>query len=432
MPAQQQDNVEFLHGEVEEIFSRPPSKLGTWGGWTLLVIVVSLLAAGWMLEVPETVLGTVTLTTAAPPVPVKARQTAYLTEVLVRENQPVDKDSVLAVFSSNADYLDVLRLEKELDALSEFELSTLRSYTPDLGLRLGELAPAYAAFITTYEYLPDLQAEPADRSALLALEQYNRQLEASIAKLQEVRTTSDRELFALEKERESARRIYEQTADTTRAVSVFETYRKVSEKASQIKQVEFNIEQYRDEIANNNARMLELQVQRNEGAREKIYQLKQRLSTLKNEIRHWKSQFLLTAPIQGIVLFYTDIQPGQIITAGEDVAAIVPGDSVQTFLARLRIPVNRSGKVRLGQPVSVKVDRFPYQEYGTLPGTVSRMYPVAREEELTVEATLGESLQTSKGKVLDFQYDMSGSAVIITDNQRLVRRIFELFLPGED
>lgn len=432
MPDQRQDNVEFLSGEVQEIFSRPPSSLATWGGWTLLGITVSLLVGGWLLEVPETVLGSATLTTAAPPVPVKARQTAYLTDVLVQENQTVEKDSVVAVFTSNADYRDVLQLEKELEALSEFELSTLRSYTPDLGLRLGELAPAYAAFLTTYEYLPDLQAEPADRAALLALEQYNRQLETSIEKLKELRATSDRELFALEKERESARRIYEETADTTRAVRVFETYRKVSEKAAQIKQTEFNIEQYRDEIANNNARMLELQLQRNEGAREKVYQLKQRLSTLKNEIRHWKSQYLLTAPMRGTVLFYTDVQPGQIITAGEDVAAIVPGDSVQTFVARLRIPVGRSGKVRVGQAVSVKVDRFPYQEFGTLPGTVSRLYPVAKGAELTVEATLGEQLVTSKKKLIEFQYDMNGSAVIITDNQRLVRRLFELILPAAD
>ena len=423
-----QENVEYLSGEVQEILAKPPSWVATWGTSVLISVVVLLVLVSVFFEYPETVKGALLLTTIEPPVPVHAQKTAYLTEVKAKENGIVERDEVLAVFANNSDYLDVLKLEQDLESLSEFDLNSLRSFLPDLSLQIGELAPAYSSFVNTFEYLPLFETGQIDRTAIFALERYNQQMEKSITTLRDMKVSANKELYALEREREFARKQYEDTIDTTKAHSVFETFRKVSEKTAEIKNIDVNVERYKDEIANNNAKMLEMQMQQKEGAKEKIYQLKQNLSTLKTEIKRWKENYLVTAPISGRVLFYAEITPGQILTAGEEVFAVVPTSADNQYVGKVKVPVGRSGKVRPGQEVVIKFDRYPFREFGTVKGKVAKIYPVSKGDYYSADVTLEDGLNTSLGKELDFQHQMGGRAEIITDKELFIVRLFDKFL----
>lgn len=423
-----QDNIDYLSGEVQEILAKPPSWVATWGTIIVTGVVFLLALVGVFFEYPETVKGSVLLTTIEPPVPVHAQKTAYLTEVLARENGMVEKDEVLAVFANNANYLDVLKLEEDLESLSEFDLTSLRSFQPDLSLQIGELAPVYSSFVATFEFLPLFETGQIDRSAIAALERYNQQMEKSINTLREMKTSANKELYALQREREYARKQYEETVDTTKAYSVYETFRKVSEKTAEIKNLDVNVERYRDEIANNNAKMLEMQLQQKEGAKEKIYQLKQNLSTLKTEIKRWKENYLISAPVSGRVLFYAEITPGQILTAGENIFAVVPAAADNQYIAKVKIPVDRSGKVRAGQEVVIKFDRYPFREFGTVKGKVVKIYPVSKGDYYSVDVTLENGLHTSLGKQVDFQHQMGGKAEIVTDKELFIVRLYDKFL----
>jgi HlyD family secretion protein len=419
------DNSEYLSGEVREILATPPSWIAVWGGVLLFCILLLLALAGFLFEYPETVRGTLVMSTVEPPVPVRASKTAYLSAVLAAEDSTVGKDAVLAVFASTANYKDVLKLEKDLEVLSEFDLNSLQAFTPDLSLQVGELAPVYSRFVSAFEYLPPIGSGTADVGSIRLLEQYNRQMEQSISGLKEMRVIAERELTALEMERKTAQYIYGKTADTTKVPGIYEAQRKVSEKTTEIKSMDVNIERYKNEIASNNMKMLELKLQQQEGARDLIYQLKQNLSALKTEISRWKENYLITAPVSGRVLFYANITAGQLINVGDELFAMVPGFENQTIAAKVKIPVDRSGKVRDGQKVVIKFDRFPFHEFGSVSGTVSKIYPVAKADYYTVDVKLDDGLKTSLGKELDFQYQMSGTAEIVTENERLITRIFD-------
>jgi multidrug resistance efflux pump len=422
------ENTEYFSGEVQEILAKPPSWVATWGTSVFISVIVLLGLVGVFFEYPETVKGTLLLTTIEPPVPVHAQKTAYLTEVKARENAIVERDEVLAVFANNADYRDVLKLERDLESLSEFDLNSLRSFQPDLSLQIGELAPAYSSFVNTFEYLPLFETGQIDRTAIYALERYNQQMEKSINSLRDMKSSANKELYALEREREFARKQYAETVDTSKAHNVFKTFKEVSEKTAEIKNIDVNIERYKDEIANNNARMLEMQLQQKEGAKEKIYQLKQSLSSLKTEIKRWKENYLVTAPVSGRVLFYAEITPGQILTTGEEVFAVVPASADNQYVGKVKIPVDRSGKVRPKQEVVIKFDRYPFREFGVVKGKVAKIYPVAKGDYYSADVTLDNGLNTSLGKQLDFQQQMGGRAEIITDKELFIVRLFDKFL----
>lgn len=421
--------MEYLSGEVQEILAKPPSWVATWGTCILIGVVVLLGLVSVFFEYPEIVSGEMVLTTLDPPVPVHAQKTAYLAEMMAEENAYVEKDQVLAVFANNANYRDVLKLEQDLEFLNEFDLNSLRLFRPDLSLQIGELAPAYSSFVNTFEYLPLFETGEIDRSAIYALERHNQQMSKSITTLRDMKTSANDELYALEREREFARKQYAETIDTSKAHNVFETFRKVSEKTAEIKNIDVNIERYQEEIANNNARMLEMQMQQKEGAKEKIYQLKQNLSMLKTEIKRWKENYLITAPVTGRVLFYSEINPGQILTTGEEIFAIVPGSSDNQYIGKVKINVDRVSKVKNKQEVVIKFDRYPFREYGTVKGRVSKIYPVPKGDFISVEVTLENDLNTSLGKELEFQHQMGGEAEIVTDNELFIFRVFDKLLP---
>jgi hypothetical protein len=88
------------------------------------------------------------------------------------------------------------------------------------------------------------------------------------------------------------------------------------------------------------------------------------------------------------------------------------------------MPVQNSGKVKIGQQVSIRLDNYPYQEFGMLAGVVQSISLVPRNASYAIEVQLPHDLRTSFNTRLDFKQEMQGSAEIITEELRLLERIF--------
>lgn len=95
---------------------------------------------------------------------------------------------------------------------------------------------------------------------------------------------------------------------------------------------------------------------------------------------------------------------------------------------RMSVPSSGFGKVQVGQDVHVRIDCFPYLEFGMFTGTVSDI------EDIPQETPGGQFLYTvdlafPKGLVSNYGYEprplqkMSGSATIIVQEQRLIEKI---------
>jgi hemolysin D len=87
----------------------------------------------------------------------------------------------------------------------------------------------------------------------------------------------------------------------------------------------------------------------------------------------------LYAPIDGVVEQTAVTTIGQVVTTGEQLAVITPhGGQLQV---EALVPNLDIGFVRLGQPVVVKVDAFPFTRFGVLHGKVVRIAPSAVTEQ---------------------------------------------------
>ena len=74
----------------------------------------------------------------------------------------------------------------------------------------------------------------------------------------------------------------------------------------------------------------------------------------------------LHAPVAGTVKSINVSTPGEVVTAGSSIIEIVPDEA--PLLVELELSDRDSGFVRVGQHVEIKVEAFPFTQYGVLPG----------------------------------------------------------------
>ena len=93
------------------------------------------------------------------------------------------------------------------------------------------------------------------------------------------------------------------------------------------------------------------------------------------------------------------------------------------------MPIANSGKVKTGLFATIRLDNFPFQEYGVLEGTVQNIAAVPQKgkesDNYLLRIAVNDSLRTTYHKYLPFQQEMVGSANITTESRRLIARFFD-------
>ena len=72
------------------------------------------------------------------------------------------------------------------------------------------------------------------------------------------------------------------------------------------------------------------------------------------------------APVSGII-FNSNAYPGGVLNSGETIVSIVPQEGLK---AEVFVPNKDIGYIKVGKPVKVRVDAFPFARYGELSGSI--------------------------------------------------------------
>ena len=131
---------------------------------------------------------------------------------------------------------------------------------------------------------------------------------------------------------------------------------------------------------------------------------------------------MLEAPIDGVVSFTTYWSKNQNVREGDRVMTIIPSNEGK-IIGKIDLPIQGAGKVAINQRVNIKIDNFPYLQYGMIKGVVRNISLVPDNQEYTVEVDLPEGLTTYYKIEIPFKQEMQGTAEILTDERRLLERI---------
>ena len=165
---------------------------------------------------------------------------------------------------------------------------------------------------------------------------------------------------------------------------------------------------------------------------ERMNDLRSRIKSLtlqlRTEIRHWELSYVLRSPIEGKISFTNYWSVHQNVSGGEEVFTVIPLSGF-AIIGKAALPTARSGKVKTGQKVNIRLDNFPENEYGIIHGKVAAISLVPSHNNgntysYTVEISLPQNLETSYRKRLPYMPNMQGRADIITEDISLLERFF--------
>lgn len=130
----------------------------------------------------------------------------------------------------------------------------------------------------------------------------------------------------------------------------------------------------------------------------------------------------LRAPVDGTVQQLAVHTVGGVVTPAQELLAVVPQEALEVEATVLNKDI---GFVRPGQPVTVKIESFPYTRYGYLTGkVVSVSHDAAQDENLGLvfpaRIRLDDSTLAIDGVVVSMSAGMTLSAEIKTGKRRVI------------
>ena len=126
------------------------------------------------------------------------------------------------------------------------------------------------------------------------------------------------------------------------------------------------VEQLESEVAQARANLQEVQAQLLKMEQESLREISD-LERQLVEVEDTLSKEILSSPVDGLVFGLVPSSPGYATSAGEILVNVVPGGVLE---AKIFVTNRDVGFLKKGMKAQVRVDAFPYTQFGSLPGTL--------------------------------------------------------------
>ena len=126
------------------------------------------------------------------------------------------------------------------------------------------------------------------------------------------------------------------------------------------------VEQLESEVAQARANLQEVQAQLLKMEQESLREISD-LERQLVEVEDTLSKEILSSPVDGLVFGLVPSSPGYATSAGETLVNVVPGGVLE---AKIFVTNRDVGFLKKGMKARVRVDAFPYTQFGSLPGTL--------------------------------------------------------------
>lgn len=421
MPLDKREKI-LLSDTLKEVISDTPVKIVRIGSGILLAVFGIILIFACVVPYPDVIVSPVEITTERPPVTLLAKRTGKINRLHVKDGAKVKEGQLLAVMETAATIEDIDSLAGLLERSYVTVLSDTSGFPVFSGL--GELQEPYARFLKT----------EADYSSFLRNDLYSAMIKSLEKEIQSIgeylKRTREKEKLLVEAVSLQKNKFLRDSV--LYSSKVFTDQDLENSKQALIK-LKLDLQQARIDyssslinLSEKEKTMREYIVTRSE-ERDKLLSLRnESFVNLKAGMKMWMNQYQLISPVGGIVTFTGYWSENQSVNLNDPVLTIVPEDPGD-FIGRIRLKMYRSGKVKEGMAVHLKLHGYPYLEYGMVRGIVKSKSLVPADNCYIIEISLPDGLRTLYGTELEFNQNMQGSAEIITNRLTLMQRLTDPF-----
>lgn len=404
----EKNKIELRSEEVQEIIAKIPNWIVRWGITAILVVILLIFAGSYFIKYPDVVTTSLKLTSPNAPKALLSKTDGKLLRLFITDKNLVKKDQVLAYLEATANHDEVLFLEKNLDN----ETQNFRN--------LGELQTAYQtynqAFIQYQSFKKDKYL--AKRKTLLETDLKDLQLLSQNIKEQQIIQKEDLQLAENEY-------LVQKKLLAQKVIAPLEFSREESKFLSKklpIKNLESAL------ISNSTSQTAKqkeiIDLEKTISEQENTFN--QAKNTFKSAIEAWKQRYCIIASADGQIQFAGIIQEKMAVLNNQPIFYISSNN--ENYFGSIQIPQQNFGKVKIGQTVLIKFSSYPFQEFGLVEGKVASIAEVPtvidKTEIYLANVSFTNGLRTNFNKKIIFREGMTASAEIITEDLRLIERLF--------
>jgi HlyD family secretion protein len=176
---------------------------------------------------------------------------------------------------------------------------------------------------------------------------------------------------------------------------------------------------------------------------EQLKDLQTQITAVQSEMAQTRSQIIsikvqiqqrvVRSPINGVIFELPTTKPGAVVQLGQRIAQIAPKNA--DFVLRAKMLNQDSGFLKVGMPVKVKFDAYPFQEYGIVPGKVTWISPDSKItqtpqgniENYELEIILEQQYVENGNKRIPLGAGQTANAEVIIRQRRVIDFVLDPF-----
>jgi len=408
---------EDIHSEdLQEIISKPPSWLLKRGITFIVLTIFMLFGLTFFIRYPEVVPVSMKFNTSSALKVLTGKVTGNLVKILVKDGTAVDKNTDIAYLESVADHHQVLHLLDKMKQVrsSTIELADLKDIVTPTELELGEVQNSYQNFYLAYLNYVAINKEGIYQKRKNFIQNEVKYINEQNQRIQQSFDLQKRELALAEEEYAKYQILAEK-----KVISQLELQQKEAlllAKRQSIPQTENTIIGNQSSRLSKDKEMSEINNQMFEEEK-KFYQS---LNTFISDAENWKKQYVISSPAKGTLIYGDFLQENQLIKMGEELFYV--NANKDDYYGEIMIPQSKSSKVKVGQEVLIKVQSYPYQEYGYLRGRIDYISDIPIRDSVFFSKVILN--RNEKDSVIKLKPGILADADIITENQSIIKRIW--------
>ena len=410
--------------EADEIFGKLPSWVIRWGITVIAAILLAIVIACCIIRYPQTLKSQIVLTSDNPPSDLVARYSGILDSVYVTDGAPVEEGDLIALISTPADYGDIMAAESLVRLIGDsLSVQNARQVVQTQGMHLGDLQSEWISLQRSCaEYLNWQNLNQAGRkiSMLETLENESNEY-ASLLESQRDNVQENLQFASSAFSRDSSLYSRQLISQAEYEQSLMD----LNSRKNELTSLDASLTNARMSLLELRRQVLDLRLQESSEEMSYLQDIQRSSRQLLSGIALWKETYAFLAPFAGHVSLQNVWSRGQHISVG-DLVASVAREEGKNITGRVKVQSSGFGKVKEGQRVIVRLNGYPYMEFGVLSGVVSSISSVPEQSSsglvYTLTVAFPDGMRTTYHKELPFVQEMDGEAEIVTEDMRLIEQ----------
>lgn len=424
--------IQTVDRDITDLISNTPGWILRSGISTLGIVTIIVLAMSYMIKFPDKISAPAVITTTNPPIAHLVPTNGIIEAISISNDDYVFKGQEMFYLKNTASRDDISTLVSFIDSYKDSDKFrfVINNDAPN-NLMLGDLQPLYARFGLLYnEYKQEIKQTNVFTQINTIHKEIDRTKELISIQNKEKRLFNQ-ELELSVKDAGRHQQLHDQGVISDLDQDQF--IMKETQMKRQSEGMDNGIIQNKIKIEQLHLQVEQLKEERNNRIQKHQYQIDDVISQIDEAHSKWEKAYIIQSEIDGIVNFSQEVGEGKTVAYSDVLAYTIPEEENNQKLLTAKIPANGISELEIGNKAIIKIDAYPYKEYGALLASISSLsrLPLIQSDAgqlYEVQVSLEDDLKTDYNKELEFTPNMKASVDFITEDKSILERIMHQFL----